>query len=139
MNRMTKDLENAASANLKAQPGQSLSDRALEEAALAGTAAMQRIIAERDSLRSRATARERELSTLRDTNAGFCRDIALIRDDYVKLATEFLTQLEHIDCTIREAIEKGHAANGESLDPDLVSLAKRFSPPSGRPEYAAEG
>ena len=136
---MTKGLENTARASLKAQPGQSLSDHALEEAALAGTAAMQRIIAERDSLRSRATARERELSTLRDTNAGFCRDIALIRDDYVKLATEFLTQLEHIDCTIRQAIEKGHAANGESLDPDLVSLAKRFSPPSGRPKYAAEG
>jgi hypothetical protein len=67
--------------------------------ALAAATAIQRLIAERNALRSHAAAQERELTRLR-------RHIALIRDSYRRLTSEFVTQLQNIDGAVSSVIQE---------------------------------
>ena len=73
----------------------------VERVALAAAEAIERLVAERRTFSSRLGARDRELMRLRATNAELRRQIALIRDGYVRLATECVTQLQHIDEVMR--------------------------------------
>jgi hypothetical protein len=95
-----------AAKNPNAQIGQLPSDQAAESAVIAGAAAIQRLIAERNSLRSRAGAQERELTSLRATNEDLRRHITVIRNSYMRLATEFVTHLQHIDDAIRKVLHE---------------------------------
>lgn len=61
-----------------------------EQLALAAAAAIQRLVAERNALRSHSDVQAQELTHLR-------RYVFLIRDSYRRLALEFVTQLQHID------------------------------------------
>ena len=70
-----------------------------ERFALAVAAAIQRLIAERNALRSRSTAQERELARLR-------RNLTLIRDSYRRLTSEFVTQLQRINSAVGDAVEE---------------------------------
>lgn len=70
------------------------SDATLEKVALAGTAAIQQLIADRDQLRKRANDQQRELVTLSAINEELCPRIALIRHHYVELGTRILAQLD---------------------------------------------
>jgi hypothetical protein len=100
------------------------------------SAAIQRLIAERDGHRSRAGSQEQELAKLRAVNEELRRQhehTAPIRDHYMRLATEVLTTLKHIDYTIHEVVQKTLGANGgnESRHATLISLARRLSPEGG--------
>ena len=55
---------------------------------------------------------------------------AALRDHYMRLATEMLTTLRHIDGTIHDLVQKAVGANGVagSVDATLMSLARRLSP-----------
>jgi phage shock protein A len=111
---------------------QALGDQDLESLALAGAAAIQRLISERNSLRNRVDTQEREIIKLRARNEDLCRHITQIRDDYLRLATEFLSHLKQIDIAIRKAVQRASDQSGTADDAILVSLAQRLSPNSER-------
>jgi hypothetical protein len=97
------------------------------------SAAIQRLIGERDTHRARAGAQEQEIVKLRAINDELRRQheqTALIRDHYMRLATEVLTTLKQIDSTIHEVVQKTLGTHGEAegRDAALVSLARRLSP-----------
>jgi len=70
-----------------------------ERLALAAATAIQRLLADRNAVRSYAAAQERELTRLR-------RHIALIRDSYRRITSEFVTQMQQIDSTVSSAIRE---------------------------------
>jgi hypothetical protein len=108
------------------------SDETMESVALAGAAAIQRIIADRDSLRNRANAQQRDLVALNTINEDLRRRVALIRRHYVELGTRILTQLEQFDQATREAMQDNqHVAPTPSEDATLVALAHRLKPSNG--------
>ena len=87
--------ETAQKPNAQIHPHASDED---EHVALAAAMAIQRLIADRNALRNHAAAQERELTRLR-------RHIALIRDSYLRLTSEFVTQLQHIDNAVSSVVE----------------------------------
>jgi len=106
---------------MPAQP----SDQAIEATALAGSAAIGRIIAERNELR-----RERErLSGANEELRRQNERINLHRDHYRQLATELLIQLRQMHQAIQEASRKVQelSADTENRDTALMALARRFS------------
>ena len=80
------------------QIGQQDSDQD-ERLALAAAAAIQRLVAERNALRSHAVAQARELTRLRN-------HFTLIRDCYRKLTAEFVTQLQHVDSAVSTVVQE---------------------------------
>ena len=64
---------------------------------------------------------------------------AALRDHYMRLATEMLTTLRHIDGTIHDLVQKAVGANGvaESVDATLMSLARRLSPKGAANDHGA--
>jgi len=104
----------------------------VESVALAGAAAIQRLIADRDSLRNCANAQQRDLVALSAINEDLRRRVALIRRHYVELGTRILTQLEQFDQATRDAMQDNqHAAPAPSEDANLVALAHRLKPSNG--------
>ena len=96
-----------------AEFGRKGSDQDIELVLLASAGAIQRLIAERNALRSRAEAQEQELSRLR-------RHVALIHDSYRRLTTEFVTQFQLIDNAVANFISepgKPSVALAEDQDP----------------------
>ena len=57
-------------------------------------------MADRRSLRNKVAAQEHELIRLRASNAELWRHVALVRDSYRRLATEFFTQLQRMDSAV---------------------------------------
>jgi hypothetical protein len=104
------------------------SDANLERAAMAGAAAIERIIADRDDLRNRATTQQRELVALSAINEDLRRRIALIRHHYVELGTKILGQLEQFDEAFREVMREKEVATASIEHDNLVALAQRLRP-----------
>ena len=106
------------------------------------SAAIQRLISERDAHRARAGTQEMELTRLRAVNEELRRQheqIAALRDHYMRLATEMLTTLKQIDGTIHELVQKAVGPNSgisESVDATLMSLARRLSPKGAANDHA---
>jgi chromosome segregation ATPase len=101
-------------------------------------AAIQRLIGDRDRHRNRVAAQEAEIVSLHAVNDELRRQneaIALLRDHYLRLATELLSQLKHIDAAITESVQKTQDAAGKLNDRDatLISLARRLSPTQHQP------
>lgn len=98
------------------------------------SAAIQRLISERDAHKARAGTQEMELTRLRAVNDELRRQheqTAAVRDHYMRLATEMLATLKHIDGTIHELVQKAVGPNSgisETVDATLMSLARRLSP-----------
>jgi hypothetical protein len=88
----------------EAKIGQLHADRDIERLALAAADALQHLVAERHVFRSHAGAKERELMRLRATNEELRRQITLICDSYMRLTTDFFTQLQHVDGAIRKVV-----------------------------------
>ena len=109
------------------EPRQPL-DQSGEGAAL--SAAIQRLIAERDRHKSLAAAQESELVRLKAINEELRRqneEISLARDRYLGLAAELLTQLQQVDT--RDPGRIAEIANAsESGDAAISAFARRFSP-----------
>jgi hypothetical protein len=103
-------------------------DQTEESMALAGAAAIRRIIADRDSLRSWASSQQRELTSLRAANENLQRRVLLIRQHYLELSTQILGHFEQFDGALREALQDPCVASSPSDDDMLVELAQRLSP-----------
>jgi len=122
----------AKEATIKDEAGPRQQEAAGEAATLA--AAIQRLIAERDSHKLRAGNSELELTRLRAVNDELRRQheqTLLLADHYMRLATEVLTTLKNIDSTIHDVVQRSvgaAAASGESRDAALLSLVRRLSP-----------
>jgi hypothetical protein len=109
----------------------------LEDIALAGATAIQRIIADRDSLRAHNAAQQRDLAALSAINENLRCRLTLIRQHYLSLGTKILKQLEQFDQVTREAIANESSAPVEVAPPvdkgednNLVEIARRFRPES---------
>ena len=76
------------------------SDEEGERLVLAAAEAIRNLAADRRSLRNKVAAQERELIRLRASNAELWRHVALVRDSYRRLATEFFTQLQRMDSAV---------------------------------------
>ena len=102
-----------AAGKSSAQFGHEGSEQDIELVLLASAGAIQRLIAERNALRTRAENQERELTHLR-------RHVALIHDSYRRLTTEFVTQFQLIDSAVSNFVrEPGKPAVtlAEDLEP----------------------
>ena len=125
----------------KAQAPEDASDETLDNVALAGAEAIQRIINDRNTLRSCTTAQQRDLATLNSVNQELRRRLGLIRHHYVELATRILTQLEQFDQATREATrDYGQSVSSGAGDDDkLTALARRLKPANASSKPADEG
>jgi hypothetical protein len=88
----------------EAQFIQPSSDQDSERLALAAAEAIRLLVVDRSTLRKTAAAQERELVRLRASNAELWRHVALIRDSYRRLVTEFVAQLHSIDSAVGAAM-----------------------------------
>ena len=109
--------------------------------ALAGAEAIQRIIVDRNNLRSCASLQQRDLAALNAINQELRRRLGLIRHHYVELATRILTQLEQFDQATREATRDfSHGApTGANDDDKLAALANRLKPANSTSKPVNEG
>ena len=80
------------------------SDEDLERSAVAGAAAVERLIADRNNLRSLLAAHERELAASRAAEEDLKRQLGMLHQRYLELAKRVVSQLQQFDCTMREAI-----------------------------------
>jgi hypothetical protein len=115
------------------------SDQSGEAAAL--SAAIQRLIAERDRHKALAATQESELIRLRAINEELRRqneEVSVARDRYLGLAAELLNQMQQVDSAIHEALRKSRNVS-ESGDEAISAFARRFSPqrtpPEGSPDF----
>ena len=110
------------------------SDEAIETAALAGAAAIERLVAERNNLRQRVIAQQQELASMRAVNEDLRRRLFAIHQRYVDVAKRVVGQLEQFDGTIREVLQPGaQGANGAAAPRDEKPAA-----PKGLAERLAE-
>ena len=72
-----------------------VTDSDIESWALSAVGAIERFIAERNALRERVRAQDRELSLLRE-------HVSVMRNSYRRLANEVVTQLEIVDNLVPE-------------------------------------
>lgn len=79
-------------------------DDTVRRVAIAGANAIQRRIADRDSLRNRANAQQQDLVALSAINKELRGRLASVRHHYVELAINIIAQLEHFDHATRNAI-----------------------------------
>jgi hypothetical protein len=112
------------------------SDAKLEGAAIAGLAAIERIIGDRDDLRNRAITQQRELVALSAINEDLRRRITLIRHYYVELATKILGQLEQFDEAFREVMREKDDPGVSMEHNNLVALARGLRPHTVNPNPA---
>ena len=106
-------------------------DQAIESAALAGAVAIQRMVAERNGLRSRIGLQERELSALRATNEELRRRLVLIHQHYVELAKQIVGRLEQFDGSVREIVQEAHVAPSAHEDAQTAALVQRLAEQQG--------
>ena len=103
-------------------------DQAVENAAMAGAAAIQKLVAERNELRNRMAAQEHEISAYRAVNTDLRRRLVLVHRHYVELAKKVVGDLEGLDGKIREIAQEAHPAQ----DP-------RAQDPRGKDAQSTEG
>ncbi len=102
------------------------SDRELEATALAGSAAIRRIIAERSALK---LERERLCGIIQELRLEH-QKAATVGEQYRQLAAELLVQLKQMHQGIQDASIKIHqlsSVSTEDQNATLASLARRFS------------
>lgn len=89
-----------------------------EQLALSAVAAIQRLIEERNALRSQLIVQERELARLH-------RSLGTIREAYRKLICDFVRQMQHIDAMIgdmpRASASTNSAAQSEVAEAPSLS------------------
>ena len=103
---------NEAAEEPSTQTGQLDAERDIELVLLASAGAIQRLVAERNALRSRADAQERELTRLR-------HHVTLIHDSYRRLTTEYVTQFQLIDSVVSNFVrESPEPRDTRSAEPE---------------------
>jgi hypothetical protein len=107
-------------------------DEAIESVALAGVAAIQRLIADRNNLRESVNAQLHDLSAMSAANDELRRRLGLVRQQYLELGSRILAQLEQFDKITREAIQDNPSpAPAPEDDANLIALAHRLKPNTG--------
>ncbi len=103
-------------------------DQSVESAALAGAVAIQRMVAERNGLRSRIGVQEREIAALRATNDELRRRLVLIHQHYVELAKQIVGRLEQFDGSMREIVQEAHTVPSVAHeDAQTAALVQRLA------------
>ena len=100
----------------------------VESMALAGAEAIQHLILERNELRNRTRAQEKELSALRMTNEDLRRRIGFVHNQYLSLTSKFVAHLNDIDKVIKNNVHDGDHPIIPDPDASLTLMARRFSP-----------
>jgi hypothetical protein len=77
----------------EARIGEHSAEREVERLLLDAAGALQRLVAERDALKVRVEAQERELARLQE-------HVALFHDSYRRLTSEFIAQSQLIDSAV---------------------------------------
>jgi len=109
-------------------------EQILENIAIAGASAIQRLISERDDLRARMNTQQVDLVNLRTANVELRRCVISIRHHYIELATKVLAQLEQFDQATRDLMQErqDRSFGGSDEHANLVSLAHRVKPAGAR-------
>jgi hypothetical protein len=90
------------------------SDEQLERSAVAGAAAVERLIADRNHLRNLLA---RELAASRAAQEDFKRRIGMLHQRYIELAKRVVSQLQEFDSTMREVMaERPETTNSEATN-----------------------
>jgi hypothetical protein len=106
-------------------------EQTLENIALAGASAIQRLISERNNLRARVNMQQVDLVNLSTANVDLRRCVISIRHHYIELATKVLAQLEEFDQATRDLMQERQESKDD--DANLVSLAHRLKPTGAKP------
>jgi hypothetical protein len=77
---------------------------------LSGANAIQRLISERNALRSRADAQERELTRLR-------HHVTLIHDSYRRLTSEYVTQFQLLERAVGNFVRETRPGDTGQAEP----------------------
>lgn len=96
------------------------SDEALESAAFAGAAAVQRLVADRNGLRNRLLTQDRELMGLRTAHEDLRGRVAL-QQNHVELAKRIVSQLEQFDTSIRALLQEGYHLSAHNGGGNILS------------------
>jgi TolA-binding protein len=118
-------------------------DQSIENVALAGAAAIQRLVAERNALRDQLTAQQGKLNEMRSVNDDLRRRLLTIHQHYVEMAKRVVRNLEQVDGTIRDVTQEAfegpmyreEAPPANSLAQRLAEADARAHPP-GAPAAA---
>jgi hypothetical protein len=102
-------------------------DNALERVAIAGATAIQRIIAERDSLRNCVHVQQQDLVALNDINKELRDQVALVHNQYIEIAKMIISHLEKFDRATRDRLRDKEGIPTSDLTA-LVALANRLKP-----------
>src|SRR5262249_61563754 len=86
----------------------------LERSAVAGAAAVERLIADRTNLRNLLAAHERELAASRAVQQDLKRQLGMLHQRYIELAKRVVSQLQKFDAAMREAGAGRPSANAEA-------------------------
>jgi len=110
-------------------------EQTLENIAIAGASAIQRLISERNNLRARVNMQQVDLVNLRTANVDLRQCVISIRHHYIELATRVLAQLEEFDQATRDLMQERQESSfgGRDDDANLVSLAHRLKPAGAKP------
>jgi hypothetical protein len=111
------------------------SDDELERSAVAGAAAVERLIADRNSLRNLLAAHERELAASRAVQQDFKRQLAILHQRYIELAKRVVSQLQQFDGAMREVMTKRpDGTNAEAPNaPDVKTFESNGLPMGPQP------
>jgi predicted nuclease with TOPRIM domain len=102
--------------------GQLDSIQDVERLLLEAANAIQRLIAQRDTLRHRVDVLESELARLR-------KRTALIHDSYRRLASEFNTQLQLLDNGFRDLFQEPNQSSGAHPEEQQAAAAATSNSP----------
>lgn len=132
---MIEETRTTPTADAEAPAAEFASNQAMENAALAGAAAIQRLVAECNGLRTRLSLQETELVRLRGANEGIRRRFAMLHQRYVELAKKILGHLEQFDGAIREAGQDTGGENGRHDEPMVLNQQAQEGngPPTPKP------
>jgi hypothetical protein len=116
-------------------------DDELERSPVAGAAAVERLIADRNNLRNLLAAHERELAASRAVQQDLKRQLAILHQRYIELAKRVVSQLQQFDGAMREVMsERLDGTNAETTNaPDVKRQFDSNGLPMGPQPQALNG
>ena len=117
------------------------SDEELERSAVAGAAAVERLISDRNNLRNILAAHERELAASRAAQESLKRRLGVLHQRYIELAKRVVSQLQQFDGAMREVMtERLDGTNAEATNaPDVKRQSDSNGLPMGSQPQAPNG
>lgn len=113
-------------------------DQAVESAALASAAAIQHLVAERNALRNRLLAQERDLAAMRALNEDLRRKLVMVHQHFVDAAKNMVGRFEQFGGTLREVVQEAHTGPAPREDAAPASLVQRLAEQAPPAQAAAK-